>query len=503
MEQYQDKNSIAQLPVLDRTQGAELAAEFVLPDYRSEISRLLLVRPTITPPEIFLGARGADLTGTVRYEVLYVGPDGRLRGVELTDGYRVTVPVEHSAEGTPLLLADVTPDAVVGRVTGPRKLSLRTRIHTRLQGYCEKELAARMTSSKENAACVCRLCDVRENGRIACAERETLALTDSMECGEDVSVISARGCVFLPDVNAGNGVLLCRGELLVTLLLCREEDGIPYTVLRRIPFSTELQAPSVAPDHAALATGSVSELHADVEGGLLSITATVLLVGEAQCEESVLLCRDAFLPGHTAERRYAESSLWRTGACGNRHLSLSESRDLTSLGLYGDEEIIDAAAEAEIAEKVADGARFSLSGDLKCHLLYRRGEEYGVADAALPFRLTLEDMGRDACIRACVPTCRVTATGDTLRVDAELQLEMRSATPAPTESLSEVEFTPAASTSSQDALEIYYPASHETLWDVAKRYGRAPAELAEANGLDADAPAAPESLGGKAFLLIP
>ena len=46
MEQNEDLRGRIQPEMMDRTQPLEIAAEFTLPDYRSEISRLLWVRPT-------------------------------------------------------------------------------------------------------------------------------------------------------------------------------------------------------------------------------------------------------------------------------------------------------------------------------------------------------------------------------------------------------------------------------------------------------------------------
>jgi hypothetical protein len=94
------------------------------------------------------------------------------------------------------------------------------------------------------------------------------------------------------------------------------------------------------------------------------------------------------------------------------------------------------------------------------------------------------------------------AQNGVLRADAEMQLLVRDALPLPLHALCEVGFTPCEE-SPRAAIELYYPTPSETLWDVAKKYGVAPDALAEANGLVADALAAPDSLAGKRFVLIP
>ncbi len=501
MEQYQDKNGRLQQSVLDRTGQNEITAEFVLPDYHSEISRLLWVRPTLTRPECFARGGRAELTGRVCYEVLYTGPDGALYGTTLADGYHFSLPLE-GCEESACLLADCHTDAIVARVMGPRKLAFRTRVGTRVQGYADKTLTLKMNGTSGQDAAPCRLCDTVEGGRVIGAERTALTLTDSMDCAEDVRIVSARGQVFLPEVNTGNDCVHCRGEAIVTVLLVNENEPIPYTVTRRIPFSGELLAEGVTPECEARAEGIVSELHTAIEGGKLIIEPTVSLSAEAQTKEICVVLRDVFLPKYTAQCRFATQAAWQAGSCRNRHLSISGERPLSDTGLVGGT-LVDVTAEAEIHEKVADGARITLSGELKCHLLTCTDGEYGVTDVAFPFRTVLEDGSADCALSHSVPLCRATLTGDALRVDAELQLAVRGMTPTPTDALCEATFTPTETDEQENAMELYYPATGETLWSVAKRYGRTPEAIAAANGIDTDAPGTPDSLAGHRFVLIP
>ena len=69
MERNEERNGRVQLEFTDKTQPVELAAEITLPDYRSEISRLLWVRPTFLPPTHFVGGGKAALSGPVRYNI--------------------------------------------------------------------------------------------------------------------------------------------------------------------------------------------------------------------------------------------------------------------------------------------------------------------------------------------------------------------------------------------------------------------------------------------------
>lgn len=501
MERYQDTNGLFQLLVTDRTLPTEITAEFTLPDYRAEISRLLSVRPTLTPPEIFVGGGKAELSGTACYEILYVGADGALFGSEEREGYHFTLPLESIPEAGAILTALCSADAVVGRVTGPRKLQIRMRIHTRLMGYAEKELHVMTEGEETRQGETCRLCSTVTAGRLYPEVRESISLSDSMDTPEDTRIIAARGSVLTSEVSAGEECIHVRGDLIATLLLCRESEGAPYTVTRRIPFSHELTAPDASSEQRARVTCTVCEMNASIEDGALQLAPTLLLCGEAQGEEELVICRDVFLPNATANCQHTNEPLFRAGHCTNRHFSVSSERTLADLGLEN-ATVIDATAEAEIGEKTADGTRISISGNLSCHLLCRMGDEYVQKDALYPFRVCFEDDALDLCGGICVPVCRPNISGDTLRVDAELSLTSRGQTPCPTEVLSSVTFTPAA-VRPHYGMELYYPAAGETLWNVSKRYGVNPEAIANANGISGDSPAAPESLAGRHFLLIP
>ena len=502
MEHYRDKNESIQYAALDRTQPTEITSELTLPDYRGEIVRLLWVRPTFTPPEIFVRGTKAELSGTVYYEIGYVDGENALCTAEFTDGYHVSLPLEEGAQPELAFNTQMVTDAVVGRVTAPRRLSVRSRLHTRVMGYADMELSPKMRGDGVDEERICRLSAGAECGRFTPTARETLTLADSMELPQNTHLIGARGTLYLPEVSAATGCVNCRGELIVTLLLCHE-GGTPTTTVRRIPFATELVAEQISPVWSAAVSGAVSELHASLQDGELRTQAVVTLNGMAQTQEPVILCRDVFAPGMHAECHFSTEPLWQAGCCCNQHFSISGECERTALPLDGEVEILDVTAEPEIAEKAGDGSRITLSGDLKCHLLCMRGNEIFVTDAAFPFRVSTQQGGEDVMVDACVPVCRATLGPDTMRVDAELQLALRAVTQTPVRSLSEATFTRCESPTPVEGIELYYPTGTETLWSVAKRYGCTPDAIADANGLDSTDLSSPDSLAGKRFLLIP
>ena len=510
MQRNEEQNGRAQLKYADRTLPLDVTTEITLPDYRSEISRLLWVRPVFLPPARYVGNGKIDFSGPVCYHILYVGPDGGLYGADSEGSYGISLARE-SVEGFDQsqgieTAVELTPDAVISRVLGPRKVSVRSRLHARVQCYANKDLTPRLHG--ESMERIHRLCDAVENGRMMVSEVEALHLSDDVvpEQGSgELRVISARGTLFLPEVGAAEDGVRCRGEALITLLCCREEgeeDALPFAITRRIPFEKLIPLAGIMPDWRAMATGEVGHITATVEGDAIALGADVSLVAQAQCEESVLIYKDVFVPGSRAECRSAEEPLWGCGYCGNRNFSVSGTRSFSELGMSADSAILDAVADAEIKEKQNENGRTILLGELRCHVLYRRGGEYETGEFSLPFRWTMEESADDAALLCHVISCRVTQTAEGLRADAEIGLALRACRHNTAACLLEATFTAAERPARAD-LEICYPCAEDSLWSVCKRYGVSPDALALANGLTGEEPASREALRGVKYLLVP
>ena len=509
MERNEDQNARVQLPFTEKSQPIELTAEIALPDYRSEISRLLWVRPVLQPPTRFIGGGKVDFSGPVRYHILYVGPDGGLYSAEHEEGYAFSLsldgPGRESGGEELAITAEAEPEAVITRVIGPRKLSVRCRLRAHMQGYAVRSLSPRVSGEGE----LHRLCHSAENGRVTFGEPERLTCSGHMtvDVGEgELRVVSAIGHAIPDRVTASDGAVHCTGEVVVSLLLVREngDPSLPFAAECRLPFESELPLEGAASDAAMRVTGAVGEIRCTVEGETVSVEATVALVAEGQSEESVLLCDDLFSPGRVAEYRTVEEKFWRAGLCTNRNFSISQEKTMAELGLGADVERILTVADVEVREKHPEGEKTLLSGDLCCHLLCRRGGEYAVCDFSIPFRTFLEGAWDHVSLSCVAPCCRVSTVrdGEALRVDAEIYMSLRGSGSVTDTVLAEARFAPSEETKRVD-MEICYPAVGETLWSVCKRYGISPESLANANAISAEAPGAAESLAGVRYLLIP
>lgn len=501
MERLQDNNATVELEALYKTLPVEMSSEISLPDYRSEISRLLWVRPTVMPAVRFLRGGVMEFSGRICYQVLYAGPDGRLYAFEHEDGYAFSLPVD--GQDITESAVEVTPDVVIGRVAAPRKMTVRCRAHARVRAYKEKNLGLSLSAREEADACL--LGGVAECGKLRSATGEIFELTDELlvETAGNLRVISARGDVFMPEAVAGSGYVHCRGEAVVTLLCAAETEGEErvFSTARRVPFEEDLPLEGVTGDWAASGYATVGEIRVDVEDGKVLLSLDITPTVQATCQQPIYYVKDVLLPGHVTVGRRTEEQLWVPTACGNRNFSLALNGKTKELGMPTGAQIVDAFADASIRQTQQEARGTALSGELCAHVLYRLGEEYGTFDAVMPFRVVTDgEVGvRDVCCR--VPLLRVRAENDTLYADAEMALAVCAAREESCAPICEVRFEPQKEEKRGD-VELYYPTKGETLWQVGKRYARSPEELAKINGLSPDALDDADVLSGVRYLLV-
>lgn len=477
MEQNKEISACVQVEVLHKNVPLEFGVELSLPDYRSEISRLLWVRPTVLPPVHFVGGGNVDFSGRVCYNVLYAGPDGGLHVAQAEGTYGFSLPIENGS--APVFSVCVTPDAVIGRVVAPRKLTVRCRAGAQVMGYADAPLAKGL--HEPMLARACTLMSSEMSGRFVTATSDAIEVGEDFAAADVAEVLHAHAEVFLPDVSVGEGVVRCRGDVIVTLLCRSGEATMPITLTRRLPAVIEVESAQITPDFRASVSAVVSEIVAVAQEGRISLSLSLLPSVEAMKNESVRYVHDLYLQGKSTVCQRGVKRLWKSEFCGNRNFSITEAIPLSDLRLNADDTIIDAYAEAELA---ASG-----NGEITCHVLYCRGSEFGVSEASFPFRVTLEGEGSVASLTSHVPILRVHAEGDRLRVDAELGVCMR------TVSDTEIDFVQSAEEGKSEArgyldMELCYPTPTDTLWEIGKRYAVPPEQIAAHNGMSGEDPSA-------------
>ncbi len=513
MESYIKSNASGmrvQAALCDKQVITDLAADVSLPDYLPEIKRLLRVRATVTPPDKYIGAGAAELSGRIDYSILYTGNDGALYSANEEGEYQFSVPLESTSdfELNEGLICDVenAAEAVVGRVVSPRRLSLKCRLRSRVCIRGTRLLDEPL--SGDGAGDLQRLCGHAEAARCFIGMGEPLTLGDEILTDADAAdlrVICADAEVFVTEATAGSGVVNCRGEACLKLLCCHESAPLPpLTLTRRIPFSHTVTVDGVEVNCDACANGIATDLHVTVEEGRILCEAVVSLRARAQRNESLTYTRDLYSTAAVCETKKTQLILPHAERCLNGNFSLNTTMTLEEAGIRTGMTPVDLTLTPTVTSLEHEGGKTVLCGRCRVLAILCSGEETVAQEFELPFRYLTDGDRSVSDYDATVDpiACRARVDGERIAVDAELAVSLTTRSAVSLEVLTEAnlgeKFTPVGA-----SMTVCYPAREDTLWSVAKRYHRAVGDVSEQNGL-ANAPAAdsPDSLAGVKYLIV-
>lgn len=503
-------------PLLDRTVGTDLATDFALPDYLPEIKRLLRVTPAVLPESRYLGANSAEFNGAVEYLVTYAGADGHLWSTRLRQDYAVSAPVDADQLARGLdPTADTQVDSVVSRVTGPRKLNMRARLRTHVHAWGEEPVEPELDGNPSPASLE-RLTKPCRAMRLMRAASEPIDLGNEIALVDgagETRVIRADGCVNVTDATVGDGIVTCRGELILQLLTCVEQDGMasePEMTVRKLPFEEQITMPDASSGMAARAWGRCGDLAVQIEDGRILCDAAVWLEAEAAAEADLALTADLYATdGEIEDASYREIDVSTLARCMNSSFTMSGSAPLKDAGIDPGAVIVDVTAVPQVEGMEMAGGRCKLTGSCRLSVIYRLDGEYGAGEMVLPLAYTVDcgdAMVTDHAVELTVCSIRTRCEGEgearRLSVDAEIAAATRLFARQKQRILARAAYRPGGASRNTGCV-ICYPEPGDTIWSICKRYRVSCAKMAAENhlqtGENSDMPA---SLEGVRYLLI-
>ncbi len=488
----------------------EVGCEVTLPDYQPEIKRLLWVNATPSAPESYIGGGTMELSGRVEYRILYAGHDGALYSYCHTEDYRYALPADPGSNCDPsggiVGYAELTPESMSGRVSGPRRINLRCRLFTdaALYGMEERvELPADDT--------VQRLIGSIPAAHLFFGVAEPVSLGEEipLESGDgDLRVISCDGRVFLSDAEAGSGVVICRGEVALKLLALREgREEPPFHMHRRIPFRQEVAVEGAEVNCTASAWGTVENLRVSVEEGRLQCDMELILSAQAGRNEEFSYVKDLYSTAAVCENRYADTPIHALERLTMANFTLSSRPEEGESLLQEGEFLVDSDALCLPPSVQSERGHLVLTGKCLCRFLIRSAEEYILREQEVPYRYEVEgDLpagGVENCrARVWVIGCRGRSDGGRVFLDAEVAVTLSV--------LSEASVHTVKGTKMGELLPerekgwtLCYPAPGDTLWSIGRRYCLPLSYIGEKNALP-EAPGADHvaSLADAGVLLL-
>lgn len=470
----------------------ECAEDFILPDYLPEIRRVLRLETRLIKGESFVSGGKADFEGSVLYTLFYTDSDEVLTTVPLESRYSYEAPL--GAQVPSFVYSTETVEGVNMRPSGPRRLSIRTKIRSAVHAVSEeplqKELSSLLPEGCGTVECLEKRISVLHTAfcRSEATESSTEFTLEGKDC-EGLRPFYASADILIERASAENGHIFCRGSALIKVLLEDGEDVI--TLCRRVPFEDAMIADCREGD-GVTACGTCHAVNVSLAqsgaDATVSVSATHSFEAVAERNEQASVLCDAYATEKllTVNKKPLYTTAYADGFMGNFTVEGEcELAEGTSVPL--------SSFTVKSATLSWEGRRAVISGEMRAELLcYGRGEDtekpcFYAKDFVFPFRIEAETasgvLADDRFFYRITPIeCTMSAQNGKGYLCGEVMLSLRALRAEEYAVPESIGFGEREANGANDVV-IYYPTDKDSLWSVGKAYGIPTAHLCAQNGI--------------------
>ena len=475
---------------------SELSSDFTLPDYYPEIRKLLRIETNVSPSGRYIGSGSVEFSGKVDYEMIYVTADGGLASAPLGCDYAFEVPISRPENATepfaPEMMADSTPENVIGRVLSPRKVGIKCRLRSRVRGYCAAEYAPCV----ENDAKCEKLTD-----EILCADgrrymSEELTLSVQIPCETELLTPVYGHCdTYVKDISDAGGLVTLSGEARLKVLCV--ENGQPTEICENMPFNCEVET-DVHGDGASqdlwTAFPYVTDTDVTVEDGRISAKITLLCCVDLHRNSPLTVIKDIYSTEGTENIKTDVIGYNTVLAAGTENVKFSQTIRPGTLQLTDKSRAFDVGGTAELEGCTYENGKISLSGRCRVTAVILTGGEYSVMEEGIPFSLSVPCANRpegemEVVGRASLNGVECKIENGSASVSGNVYLSYSVLDGRSITAVKSVEIEGESAT--ETGITVCYPAQGQTMWNVAKKYRVPLSRLASANDLPMSALSGP------------
>ncbi len=489
--------------------SADVAGEYVLPDYYGDIRRVLCLRTKVHTDGSYQNANRLEYEGVVQFSLLYIAEDDRVQNATFTIDYQDSIPWDASEELEQVLMLNPSVLQSSCRVQSARKISLKAKISTEILQRTKQCVAPRIIGSntvadEENLAYRKSECQTMDFRFASVAD---LPFVYELECDASVAPIGEL-CFSELELRFEDAVLneeglLCTGNAFLQCLYRTqgsEEQPQFENLCKSFPISITVADPEFGEGFLYRATPSVRTMRAECrenaygEMRVIECHASYDLQIEAAQNQTVQVVKDAYSTACQTELQRLSMATPVLVGVYHSNVTVNEGRARSELGAEGAQRVTMLTADPKILKSNydPDAQKLLLDGEIQIGALLSNGEGAAFSDASyrLPFHAELNHIRTtgDAEFRY---DCRVlSAKGrldeKSLFANVELGIDVMVSAVSQEELLESIELQSDARYEKDSALTVYYPMGSEELWEIAKRYHVKKEEILSQNHLPPD-----------------
>ncbi len=518
MESTNRENTLCKRDIMEVY--AECAAEYILPDYKGDIKRILHTEARVIPAGSFGEGRETEFCGNLVFCVIYLDSENKLTSVEFTSDYSLKAPC---AEGVSAVFASESAENANIRLPGPRKMLARCTVKGEILTARETECTPTGSSFEEANISEVSRCTLKsgiilrgKSGGREYAEDFFFIPGGTLD---DTELIAKRATVKINSVSAKENGVGVSGEIAV-LGIVKNGESAPFIKEMKIPFDEDVEVLGAYPEADALANGEIVSLECSLSPTEDGVRAVINLILEIEASvysnKNTELLTDAYSLVGEVENKYETVDYEEF---------IGARRESTRLSLQIPKESTDAPAASDIvylsAEIKTNSIKCEPSGVLiegevrfsgvACEIYEDGGPAYTSFKFSIPFSENVNfntQIPKDARIEAGVLGFEPKITLDENNFYAECGICMSVGIFAPRQTVvltSSDVISEAKERRAANVISVYYPEEGDTLFGVAKRFKTSPTKIAEDNALTAEAVSAknaPASLSAVTKLII-
>lgn len=484
----------------------ECVGDFVLPDYNTDVKRVLLTKVTAVDNGCFLSGDSVDASGVVNYEVVYIDSDGEITSCKFSTDFDASM----KCNGDTALGCEAT-TRVVGysvRLVGPRKFSVKAQLSVNVNLTEKAQLTVDGTSFTIGQPEIKDMkSSVAYRTYASALEREYSEKISTLDgvIADDVTILYSD---VLPELNATavDGSVDVFGMLHVNTLVMRNGE-VPTMITTDVSVNERLSIDEI-PDGASLTPAShVRDLNVCIEpteeGVELIAKFNVEYCASAVGNAQLPIILDCYLTDRGVDNTY-EGFNYREHISGTR---ISENLQFfctwSELGLESVREILvtnaymrtDEISVTKSGAKIGGTIRFS---GVACQINDDGGIGYIGIKQDLPFSVNVNldcKISEESRFLLSGYVCSSSAfsTPEGIEISARLTGVLDA---FDTNSLTRLACSYADSEELEkpsSTITVYYPVDGETLFDVGRKFHTRPIEIAADNTLTEEAFASEDS----------
>ena len=460
----------------------DFGGELIMPDYYPEIRKIVTVKASVLPDSKYIHDGELETGGTLCFSVLYIGDDQTLSCVPYVTEYSIVTSVTESDITQDCVCVESTAQDVSARPLGPRKISLKARVKSRIS-YDRYEAYQPMITGKDKAPLdpARRRTVEKLEKKIPCTEKKLYSLTGNAK-GELMTdglmkPVMCCGDVLINEARTDQRVLTVKGEIALSTIV-QSSDGTYRTVCHSIPIEERIDGETLTKNTKVAVWGRLASASAalDDDGKTLFFEVEYDIDAHTANESFVTVTEDTYSREYEMEqtrREIKSQSLLGTAtttvplSCEGRRKGAKTADDFP----------ISCMAEATVdrVDVIKEKATVSLTCNFSAYIA--SGGEIVTEEFSTPFTIDIplseDKRPSEICYhaKAGVSGCNFSLQEQKLKADCKVSVSVAAFSADVISPIWEATVGEKIAKGGDECIvRVCYPEKGKRIWDIAKEY---------------------------------